>query len=99
MARKNKEQVIDLPGIKGEGVELPSDKVLDKLGEKYIDLRDQKAKLAEEITALDKKAVERLAELGWQRYRFRDQEMFVKQGDPHIKIRTVEVGGANGEGE
>ncbi len=88
---------MDLPGIEGPGVALPEDKVLDKLGDKYIDLRDQKAKLAEEITALDKKAVERMTELNITRYRFGDQEMFVKQGDPHIKIRTVEVGSENGE--
>jgi hypothetical protein len=85
--------------MEGPGVALPKDKVLDKLGDKYIELRDKKAKLAEEITALDKKAVDRMTEMGITRYRFGDQEMIVKPGATHIKVRSVQVGNENGEGE
>jgi hypothetical protein len=88
----------DLPGIEGPGVGQTADKKLDKLGDEFIDVRDQKAKLAEQLTGIETKAAERMGELGITRYRFSDQEMFLKPGKTHIKVKTVKNEGAeNGE--
>ena len=89
MARpKNQE----LPGMVGPGVEKFTDKKLDKLGDEFVDLRDQKAKLAEEMTAVEAKILDRMTECDIINYRFSDQLMFVKPGKNHVKIKTVKVG-------
>ncbi len=82
----------DLPGVKGEGVSPVVDKKLEKLGDEFIDLRDGKAKLAEDITAVETKVLERMNELKIISYRFHDQIMQIKEGRVHIKIKTVKVG-------
>lgn len=33
----------DLPGVEGEGVSPKKDKALEKLGDEFIEIRDQKA--------------------------------------------------------
>ncbi len=80
----------DLPEMKGPGIELPKDKALDNLGDKFIELRDEKAKLASKLTDLEKRIVERMHEKGLKNYRFGDQEMEVKETKLHIKIKTVQ---------
>jgi hypothetical protein len=93
-ARRNgRPKAVDLPGMKGPGVEQVSDKKLDKLGDDFISIRDDKAKLAEELTAIEAKALDRMAELGITRYRFSDQEMILTPGKTHVKIKTVKSEG------
>jgi hypothetical protein len=84
----------DLPGIEGPGVSELKDKKLDKLGDEFIDIRDKKASLAEELTAVETKAADRMGELGITRYRFSDQEMILKSGKTHVKVKTVKVEGS-----
>jgi len=99
-ARRNgRAKAVDLPGMNGPGVEQVSDKKLDKLGDDFISIRDDKAKLAEELTAIEAKALERMAELGITRYRFSDQEMVLTPGKSHVKIKTVKAEGVEEDEE
>ncbi len=83
----------------GPGIAPEKHPDLDKLGDKLSDLREDKSKLAEEITAVEKRALDRMTELQLTTYRFRDMEMSVKPGNPHVKIKSVQVGNGNGEAE
>lgn len=71
------------------GVSLPKVKALETLGYKFIDARDKKATLAEELGILEKKMLDLMAEKGIERYRFGDQELNLKPGKNHVKIKTV----------
>lgn len=87
----------DLPGVDGPGVAPVKVKKLDVLGEKFITARDDKALLAEEMTAIEKNMAEVMAENNITRYRFSDQEMFLKPGKTHVKIKTVKSEGSDSE--
>lgn len=90
----------ELPNLTGAGVELPSHKDLDRLGDKFTETRDEKAKLATKLSDLEKKIIELMTEKGLKNYRFGDQEMEVKETRLHVKVKTVKVEGAeNGESE
>lgn len=81
----------DLPLGNAPGVSLPKVKALETLGYKFIDIRDQKATLAEELGTIEKKMLDLMAEKGIERYRFGDQELNLKPGKNHVKIRTVKT--------
>ena len=87
----------DLPGMEGPGVERLKDKALDKLGDKFIEIRDAKAELATELTAVESKAADRMSELKITEYHFSDQVMTLKPGKTHVKVRTVKNDGADVE--
>ena len=90
--RQRRPHVQDLPNMVGDGVALKQFKELDKLGETFIDLRDDKAKLAEELTGVEKNILDAMIKHGLTRYTFSDQEMLIKPGATHVKIKTVKVG-------
>ena len=96
MSKKPKQD--DMP-FEGPGIAPVKHRDLDKLGDQLSDLREDKSKLAEKITEVEKKALERMTELTLTPYRFRDMEMSVKPGNPHVKIKSVQVGDSNGEAE
>lgn len=75
------------------------DKKLESLADKYADLRDEKAKLAEEMTALEGKVIERMQEIKFSTVRYADRLITIKQGKAHIKIKTVTNDGADEDGE
>jgi hypothetical protein len=83
----------DLTGIEGPGVSLPHFKDLDKLGDKFIDIRDQKAALATKLGKVEAEIVEKMKDHGISRYVFSDQEMVIKEGKVHVKVKTVKVDG------
>jgi hypothetical protein len=83
----------DLPGVEGPGVSIPKFKDLDKLGDKFIDLRDEKAALAGKMTKLEDQIVELMRDHDITRYVFGDQEMVLKEGKVHVRVKTVKVGG------
>jgi hypothetical protein len=91
MAKRPKQEEIPL---EGKGVAPVTDKKLTKLGEDFIDKRDAKATLAEELTGLETKIKDRMAEIGVEVYRFGDQEMRIKLGKAHIKVKTIKNEGA-----
>lgn len=77
--------------LKGEGVEIITDKKLIALGDDFIDTRDQKAELAEKLTGLKKNILARMDEIGVKVFRFSDQIITAKAGARHVKIKTVKV--------
>lgn len=88
---------LELPAMEGVGVELPKDKTLDNLGDKFISIRDEKATLATKLSDLEKKIIERMGEKGLKSYRFGDQEMEVKETKLHVKVKSVKVDGVPNE--
>ncbi len=79
--------------MSGPGVGPVKDSKLTKLADQFVDTRDDKAKLAEELTGIETKILDRMAELGISTYRFADQIMTLKPGATHIKVKTVKVDG------
>lgn len=95
MARPKQDEI---PGIQGEGVSKPVIKELDRLGDKFIDIRDQKAELASKLTKVEAQMAEIMAENQISKYHFSDQEVILKPGKTHVKIKTVKVEGSeNGD--
>ncbi len=82
---------LDLPNMTGPGVAQEKYKDLDRLGDEFIELRDKKAETATKMRTVEKKLAEKMSEKGITRYRFGDQEMLIKIGPTHIKIKTVKV--------
>ncbi len=87
----------DLPGIEGEGVAPPRYKDIDRLADKFIDVRDQKAELATQLTKIEGQIAEAMADHGIAKYKFSDQEVILKTGKTHIKVRTIKVEGNDGK--
>lgn len=81
----------DLPGVEGPGVSPPKFKDLDRLADKFIEIRDQKAELATKLGETEKKIAEKMQEHGLSKYKFSDQEVVLKEGKIHIKIKTVKA--------
>jgi len=79
--------------IEGPGVAPVKFKDLDRLGDSFIEVRDQKAKLATELGELEKKIADAMTEHGISKYMFGDQEMVLEQGKTHVKIKTVKTEG------
>ena len=86
--------------MEGPGVGQPKYKDLDKLADQYVDVRDEKAALATKLGKIEGQIVDKMIEKGIRTYRFSDQEVTIKPGTTHIKIKTVKVDTAsNGAGE
>lgn len=79
--------------MEGPGVSPIKDKKLDKLCDKFIEIRDGKAKLAEELGATETEILARMAELKIEVHRFGDQIAKIKTGKNHVKIKTVTADG------
>lgn len=96
--KKAKVKQVEMP-LKGEGVEIITDKKLIMFGDDFIDTRDEKAKLAEKLTGLEKNILERMDEIGVKVFRFSDQIVTAKVGARHVKIKTVKVTGDSDSGD
>lgn len=96
MAKKPTQDEIPL---EGPGVAAVKDKKLDTLCDSFLDDRDEKAKLAEKMTATESKILDRMSELGITSHRFGDQLATIKTGKNHVKIKTVKTGDENDDGE
>lgn len=90
--RNGRAKAVDLPGITGRGVAIETHDDLDEMGDELEDLRTKKSKLAEKITTVEKKALDRMAELGLTKYRFTDRIMEISEGKDHVKVKTVRTG-------
>ena len=84
--------------IKGDGVEVTTDKELIAMGDKFIDQRDAKAQLTTELTKTEADILKRMAVLNLQRFRFGDQLAVLSTGKQHVKIKTVKNEGV-GDGD
>jgi len=89
----------DLSGVEGPGVSPIKLKELDRLGDKYIEVRDKKAELATELNGIENKMADIMVEKGITTYRWSDQEMIVKPGKTHIKVKTVKSEGVETNSE
>ncbi len=83
-----KAEAVDLPAMKGPGVELKKIKRLETIGGKMEEQMKIRSDAAEELTNLDKQATEVMTEEGIKTYRYNDMEMYLKEGKTHVKIRA-----------
>lgn len=74
------------------GVGIVKNKKLDALADKFTELRDEKAALAEQMTATEGKIIEEMWASGIKIYRYADREVRVKDGKAHVKVKAVKVG-------
>lgn len=84
--------------MEGPGVAPVVDKKLDALCDKFIEIRDEKAALAEKLGETEAKILDRMMELKISQHRFSDQVAIVKEGKSHVKIKTVKAD-ADSEGD
>ena len=89
-----KPQVQDLPEMNGPGVALPRFKDIDRLADKFIEVRDEKATLATKLGGIETQIAEKMVEHGIEKYQFSDQEVILKKGKTHVKVKTVKMDGA-----
>lgn len=81
--------------IEGPGISPVKYKDIDRLGDKFIDVRDKKAELATELGKIEERIAEKMTEHGITKYRFADQEVILKPGKTHVKIKTVKSEGVD----
>lgn len=79
--------------MQGEGVAPLRYKDIDRLADKFIEVRDSKAELAKELTKIEGRIAEAMEEHGITKYTFSDQEVILKTGKTHVKIKTVKAEG------
>ena len=84
--------------MEGPGVSTPKFKDIDRLADKFIEIRDQKAELATELGDIEQKIAEKMQEHGLTKYRFSDQEVVIKSGHLKVKIKTVKVKSVDSDG-
>lgn len=94
MLKKTKQEEIPM---EGPGVSAVKDQKLDSMADEFTEKRDAKAKLAESMTALETKIVERMKEIQLNIYRYADREVRIHYGKTHIKVKHVENEGADTE--
>lgn len=94
---RQKAEPQELPAMTGPGVEQPKFKDIDRAADSLHDLLEERAKISENITSHEKKVAEKMGEHGLTRYVYRDQEVILKPGKTHIKIKTVKASGVDGE--
>lgn len=87
----------DLPGVEGPGVAPVKDKKLEALADSFVDKRDDKAALAEEMTAIESKIIDRMVELGTREFKYADKVVTIKTGGAHVKVKTVTSDGVEEE--
>ena len=83
--------------MEGAGVAPVKFKDLDRLADSFIEIRDEKARLATELGELEHKIAEAMTEHGISKYMFADQEMVLTQGKTHVKIKSVKNEGVEPE--
>lgn len=89
--KPNRPKAQDLPAMDGPGVGEFKDKKLDALCDEFVETRDQKAQLAENLGEIEAKILDRMGELELTVHRFSDQVATVKAGKNHIKIKTIKT--------
>jgi exonuclease VII large subunit len=77
----------------GPGVGIVKDSKLNALADEFVELRDEKAKMAEQMTAIEAKILDRMQEKGIKVFRYADKQVSIKDGKAHVKIKQVKVDG------
>lgn len=83
--------------MQGPGVEVPKFKDIDRLADRFETKLEERSKISEDITELEKKIAEAMETHGITKYRYRDQEVILKTGKTHVKIKTVKSEGVDPE--
>lgn len=86
----------DLPGVEGPGVSPVKDKKLNALADEFTEKRDEKANLAEEMTGIETKILDRMDEIGVRVFKYADRVVTIKDGKRHVKIKQVKTGDEDG---
>lgn len=94
MAGKAKQAEID---ISGPGVAPVKDRKLDSLCDKFVELKDNRATITEEIGDTEAMILDRMGELGIKVHKFGDQIATIKDGKRHVKTKLIRTD--NGEVE
>lgn len=89
----------DLPGVEGPGVAPVKYKDLEKPGDEFVELRDDKAELATKMTGVQTKIIDKMIEKGITKYRFSDQEIELIDGKRKVKVKTVKVASEDNDDE
>lgn len=79
--------------MQGEGVAPVRYKDIDRLADKFIEIRDEKAELAGKLSKIETQIAELMVDHGISKYTFSDQEVILKPGKTHVKIKTVKAEG------
>lgn len=79
--------------MEGPGVSPVRYKDIDRLADKFIEIRDEKAELAGKLTKIEGQIAELMVEHGISKYTFSDQEVILKPGKTHVKVKTVKAEG------
>lgn len=87
--------------IEGPGVSPVRYKDIDRLADQYHDKLEERSTISEEITKLEGKLADKMNEYQIMKYRYRDQEVILKPGKTHVKVKAVKAEGvtANGDSE
>lgn len=94
MARPKQEEI----PMEGPGVSVPRYKDIDRLADQYHDKLEERSTISEEITKLEGKLADKMNEYQLQKYRYRDQEVILKPGKTHVKVKAVKAEGAEANG-
>lgn len=79
--------------MEGQGVAPTKIKELDRLGDKYVEIRDEKAELATKLGDVERRMADIMIENGMSKYQWSDQEMIIKPGKTHVTVKTVKAEG------
>jgi len=79
--------------MEGAGVAPVRYKDIDRLADKFIEIRDEKAELAGKLGELEEQIADLMVDHGITKYTFSDQEVILKAGKAHVKIKTVKSEG------
>lgn len=83
--------------LSGPGVAPVRFKDIDRAADALHDLLEQRATLSENITAAEKKVLDKMDEHGLTAYQYRDQEVKVEPGKIHVKIKSVKASGVDAD--
>lgn len=89
-----KEKQLDALADAEPGIGVVKDKKLNALADEFTELRIEKSEMAEKMTAIEGKIIDRMQELKIPAYRYDDRMVTIKFGKTHVKIKTVKVDGA-----
>lgn len=83
--------------IEGPGISVPKIASIDRLADELEEVLDEKSSLAEKVTKIEGKIIEKMEEHGLKKYRYRDREVIYKPGKIHVKLKSVKAAGKDGD--
>jgi len=84
-----KDKQLDALEDAAPGVGVVKDRKLNALADEFTEKRDAKAELAEQMTGIETKILDRMDEIGVKVFRYADRIVSIKDGRRHVKIKQV----------